>query len=142
MPRFVQVHPSDNVAIIVDPEGLPAGAVFPSGLALTVDYAVRRIKAELLPKFPNVDDAIAITHTYGCGVAIDAPGAAIPIRTLRHISSHANIGGVPLIVSLGCEKMQPSRLFPERLQLPVLENDPYLILLQDQHLRGFGAMVS
>ncbi len=31
-------------------------------VAPTVDYAVRRIKLELLPRFPNVDDVIAITH--------------------------------------------------------------------------------
>ena len=43
-------------------------------VAPTVDYAVRRIQAEILPRFPNVDDVVAITHTYGCGVAIDAPG--------------------------------------------------------------------
>ena len=59
-------------------------------VAPTVDYAVRRIKAELLPRFTNVDDVVSITHTYGCGVAIDAPGATIPIRTLGHISHHAN----------------------------------------------------
>jgi galactarate dehydratase len=34
---------------------------------------------------------VAITHAHGCGVAIDAPGAAIPIRTLRHIGQHANL---------------------------------------------------
>ena len=34
-------------------------------VAPTVDYAVRRIKAELLPRFPGVDDVVAITHTYG-----------------------------------------------------------------------------
>ena len=45
-------------------------------VAPTVDYAVQRIKAEMLPRYPNVDDVIAITHPYGCGVAIDAPGAA------------------------------------------------------------------
>ena len=72
--------------------------------APTVDYAVRRIREEILPRFPNVDGVIAINHTYGCGMAVDAPGAAIPIATLRHISQHANIGGSPLIVSLGCEK--------------------------------------
>src|SRR5207302_6448468 len=49
-------------------------------VAPTVDYAVRRLKAEVLPRFPNVDDIVAITHGYGCGIAIDAPGAAIPIR--------------------------------------------------------------
>jgi galactarate dehydratase len=219
-PLYIQVHARDNVAIIVNPEGLPAGTLFPSGLSLTeripqshkvalqeiaagepivrygqiiglaarviargswvreellhlpqapsldelplatatpaplppltghtfegfrnpdgsvgtknilgitttvqcvaptVDYAVRRIKAEILPRFPAVDDVVAITHTYGCGVAIDAPGAAIPIRTLRNIGLHANLGGAPLIVSLGCEKLQPARLFPEGFNGP------------------------
>lgn len=108
-------------------------------VAPTVDYAVRRIKAEILPHFAGVDDVVAITHTYGCGVAIDAPGAAVPIRTLRHIGMHANLGGAPLVVSLGCEKLQPARLFPS---LPILENDPYLIRLQDEDLRGFGDIVA
>ncbi len=115
-------------------------------VAPTVDYAVRRIKLELLPRFPNVDDVIAITHTYGCGVAIDAPGAAIPIQTLKHISLHPNLGGAPLVVSLGCEKLQPARMFPDRhLQrnlMPVLEDDPYVIRLQDEDLRGFGDMIA
>ena len=62
-------------------------------VAPTVDYAVRRIKSEVLPQYPNVDDVVAITHTYGCGVAIDAPGAAIPIRTIRNLTYHPNIGG-------------------------------------------------
>ena len=62
-------------------------------VAPTVEYAVRRIRTEMLPRFPNVDDVVPVTHTYGCGVAIDAPGAAVPIRTLRHIGLHANLGG-------------------------------------------------
>lgn len=103
-------------------------------VAPTVEYAIRRIKAELLPRFANVDDAVAITHSYGCGVAIDAPGAAIPIATLGHISRHANIAGAPLVVSLGCEKMQPIRL------LPSFDVQPNLIRLQDHN--GFGEMVS
>ena len=83
-------------------------------------------KPRLLPRFPNVDDVVAITHTYGCGVAIDAPGAAVPIRTLRHISLHPNFAGQPLVVSLGCEKLQPARLF-RATSLPVLgdrQRDP------------------
>jgi len=238
-PLYIQVDARDNVAIIVNPEGLPAGACFRSGLALTeripqshkvalrpiesgepivrygqiiglaaraigagawvreelvqlpkappldqlplatatpaalppltgytfegfrnsdgsvgtkkvlgitttvqcvaptVDYAVRRIKAEILPRFPAVDDVVAITHAYGCGVAIDAPGADIPIRTLRNIGLHANMGGTPLVVSLGCEKLQPARLFPE---LPILGSDPHVIRMQDE--RGFGETVS
>ena len=109
-------------------------------VAPTVDHAVRRIRSEILPRFPNVDDVVAITHTYGCGVAIDAPGAAVPIRTLRHISLHANIAGEPLVVSLGCEKMQPARLLPATL--PIVNTEPHVIRLQDQELHGFGDMIA
>jgi galactarate dehydratase len=81
-------------------------------VAGVTDFAVQRIKAELLPKFPNVDDVVALEHSYGCGVAIDAPGAEIPIRTLRNISMNPNFGGEVMVVSLGCEKLQPERLLP------------------------------
>lgn len=77
-----------------------------------VEFAVKRIKAELLPKYPNVDDVVGLEHTYGCGVAIDAPDAIIPIRTLRNISLNPNFGGEVMVVSLGCEKLQPERLLP------------------------------
>src|SRR5579884_335902 len=111
-------------------------------VAPTVDYAVRRIKSEILPRFPNVDDVVAITHTYGCGVALDAPGSEIPISTLRHIGTHANLGAAPMVVSLGCEKMQPSRLFPKHNKnaLRILESDPLVIRMQDE--RGFGEVVA
>lgn len=81
-------------------------------VAGVVDFAVRRIKSELLPRFPNVDDVVGLEHTYGCGVAIDAPDAIIPIRTLRNITLNPNFGGEVMVVSLGCEKLQPERLFP------------------------------
>ena len=42
--------------------------------------AADRIRTELLPLYPNVDGVVALEHTYGCGVAIDAPDAIIPIR--------------------------------------------------------------
>lgn len=106
-------------------------------VAPAVEYAARRIRQELLPRYVNVDDVVAVTHTYGCGVAIDAPGAAVPISTIRHISTHPNIGGQPLVVSLGCEKLQPARLFSS--DLPILE-DTNVIRLQD--LRGFGEIVN
>ena len=108
-------------------------------VAPTVEFAVRRIKSELLPRFPNVDDVVAITHSYGCGVAIDAPGAAIPIATLRHISLHPNLAAQPLVVSLGCEKLQPARLFASANSLPVLEA-PNVIRLQDHG--GFAEIVA
>ncbi|MDR6886354.1 MULTISPECIES: galactarate dehydratase [Variovorax] len=81
-------------------------------VAGVVDFAVQRIKAELLPKYPNVDDVVGLSHSYGCGVAIDAPDAVIPIRTLRNISLNPNFGGEVMVISLGCEKLQPERLLP------------------------------
>ena len=81
-------------------------------VAGVVDFAVQRIKSELLPRFPNVDDVVGLEHSYGCGVAIDAPDAIIPIRTLRNISLNPNFGCEVMVVSLGCEKLQPERLLP------------------------------
>jgi galactarate dehydratase len=108
-------------------------------VAPTVEHAVRRIKAEILPHFSHVDDVVAITHPYGCGVAIDAPGAAIPIRTLRNLALHPNFGGEVMVVSLGCEKLQPVRLMGAN-ELPVLEENSVAVL-QDA-TQGFGEMVA
>jgi galactarate dehydratase len=109
-------------------------------VAATVDFAVKRIKAELLPRYPNVDDVVAITHPYGCGVAIDAPGAAIPIRTLHNLAQHANFGGELMVVSLGCEKMQPVRLMHANA-LPVLEEEPSVAVMQEAR-EGFGEIIA
>jgi galactarate dehydratase len=109
-------------------------------VAATVDYAVKRIKAEILPRYPNVDDVVAITHPYGCGVAIDAPGAAVPIRTLRNLALHPNFGGELMVVSLGCEKLQPVRLMPANA-LSVLEEEPSVAVMQDVR-EGFGEIVA
>ncbi|MFZ6773523.1 galactarate dehydratase [Undibacterium sp. SXout7W] len=104
-----------------------------------VEHAVKRIKEELLAQFPNVDDVIGLEHTYGCGVAIDAPDAIIPIRTLRNISLNPNFGGQAMVVSLGCEKLQPSRLLPEGA-IPI-QNGPYIVTLQDDAHVGFDSMI-
>ena len=37
-----------------------------------------------------MDDVVGLTHAYGCGVAIDAPMATIPIRTLQNIARNPN----------------------------------------------------
>jgi galactarate dehydratase len=110
-------------------------------VAPTVDYAVKRIKAELLPLYPNVDDVIALTHNYGCGVAIDAPGSEIPIRTLHNLSLNPNLGGAPMVVSLGCEKLQPMQLMPSST-LPILTAAPYVVRLQDEQHMSFGDIVA
>ena len=110
-------------------------------VAGVVDVAVARIKAELLPLFPHVDDVVGLEHTYGCGVAIDAPGAEIPIRTLRHISLNPNFGGEVMVVSLGCEKLQPDRLLPPG-SFPIADERGLdtVCLQADAHV-GFMSMI-
>ena len=115
-------------------------------VAGVTDFAVQRIKAELLPRFPNVDDVVALEHGYGCGVAIDAPGAEIPIRTLRNISLNPNFGGEVMVVSLGCEKLQPERLMPPGSFAIVDVRQPEgapldVVCLQDDAHVGFMSMV-
>ena len=121
-------------------------------VAGVTEYAVQRIKQELLPQFPNVDDVVALEHTYGCGVAIDAPGASIPIRTLRNISLNPNFGGEVMVISLGCEKLQPARLLPvgtveihdeRRLNADGGDLRPVLdvVRLQDDRHVGFQSMI-
>ncbi|MBV2262291.1 MAG: galactarate dehydratase [Thauera sp.] len=115
-------------------------------VAGVLDFAVRRIKAELLPKYPNVDDVVGLEHTYGCGVAIDAPDAVVPIRTLRNISLNPNFGGEVMVVSLGCEKLQPERLLPAGSIAIVDRRDPAdatldVVCLQDEGHVGFMSMI-
>ncbi|MGB9988293.1 galactarate dehydratase [Pseudoduganella rhizocola] len=111
-----------------------------------VEFAVKRIKDELLPKYPNVDDVVGLEHTYGCGVAIDAPNAMVPIRTLHNISKNPNFGGQAMVVSLGCEKLQPTRLFPAN-SIPIRRHDgsmaaePPVVCLQDNGHVGFMSMI-
>ncbi|CAH2601353.1 galactarate dehydratase [Rhodovastum atsumiense] len=243
-PLTIQVHPDDNVAIVVNANGLPAGTEFPSGLTLrehvpqghkvnlvdlaegepirrygevighaqrpvprgswieeslvrlppaprldelplatavpppqpplegytfegyrnadgsvgtrnllgistsvqcvagVVEYAAQRIRTELLPRFPNVDDVVALTHTYGCGVAINAPGAAVPIRTVRNIARNPNFGGAPMVVGLGCEKMFPEWVLSDDRPAPGPGNTDSIVRLQDESHVGFGAMLA
>ena len=113
-------------------------------VAGVVEFAVERIRKELLPRYPNVDGVVALEHGYGCGVAIDAPDAVIPIRTLRHLSQNPNFGGEVMVVSLGCEKLQPERLLPPG-SIPVVdERDAEgldVVCLQDEAHVGFMDMV-
>lgn len=112
-------------------------------VAGVTDFALQRIKAELLPKYPNVDDVVALAHTYGCGVAIDAPDAVIPIRTVRNLSLNPNFGGEVMVVSLGCEKLQPDRLLPPGSFPIVDERESALdvVCLQDEAHVGFMSMI-
>ena len=97
----------------------PAGTRNLLGIVTTVQcaagvvkVAVERIKKELLPKYPNVDGVAAVTHPYGCGVAINAPLAHIPIRAITNVIRHPNFGGEIMVVGLGCEKLTYDRVLP------------------------------
>ncbi|PKU21720.1 galactarate dehydratase [Telmatospirillum siberiense] len=110
-------------------------------VAGVVDHAVKRIKDELLPRFPNVDDVVALNHAYGCGVAINAPDAVIPIRTLQNLVLNPNLGGAVMVVALGCEKLQPERLLPTTAITEAFD-DSSIVRLQDEAHQGFGDMVA
>jgi galactarate dehydratase len=103
-------------------------------IAPTVEHAAARIRAEILPRYPGVDGLVVLAHDWGCGIAIDAPGAALPTRTLANIARNPNLGGGPLLVCLGCEK-----LTPERLGLVSIDDT---ITMQDDHRRGFSGTVA
>jgi galactarate dehydratase len=100
-------------------------------VAGTMEYALKRIKAELLPKYPHVDDVVVLTHAYGCGVAINAPQAVVPIRTLQNLAHNPNFGGEVLVIGLGCEKLVPERL---------TERGGDTMRMQDNE--GFGANIA
>lgn len=124
-----------------NPNGGYAGTRNILGISTTVqcvtgvlNVAVKRIREELLPKYPNVDAVVPINHAYGCGVAINAPEAEIPIRALRNLVKHPNFGGQVMVVALGCEKLTVERLLDAEDISP--EN---VIILQEQ--KGFNAMI-
>jgi len=101
------------------------------------DHVVAKAKRELLPIYPNVDDIVAITHAFGCGVAIQAPDAAIPNRTLMNLAKNPNLGGEVLVLGLGCEKLQPAKLVPEGH-----DQKDDMVCLQEVQEEGFGGMVN
>jgi galactarate dehydratase len=102
----------------------------------TMEVAVRRIREELLPRYPNVDGVEVLTHAYGCGVAINAPLAVVPIRTLQSLAQNPNFGGEVMVVGLGCEKLAPERLVPGGVSSPGA-----VLRLQEDRFVGFGAMI-
>lgn len=125
-----------------NPEGGYGGTRNILGIQTTVqcvqgvlDVAVERIRKEILPKYPNVDDVVAVNHAYGCGVAINAPEAKVPIRALRNLCHHPNFGGQLMVVALGCEKLTVDMLVDPENNTP--EN---VIVLQDN--KGFEANIS
>lgn len=105
-------------------------------------FIEQKIRRELLPKYPNVDEVVALNHSYGCGVAIDAPAAIIPIRTIQNLGQHPNFGGELMLIGLGCEKLRPERLLREPSGPQQEVNKERILYLQDEQFRGFSEMVN
>jgi len=125
-----------------NPDGGFAGTRNILGISTTVQcvsgvlkVAVEKMKKELLVKYPNVDDIVAIHHAYGCGVAINAPNAVIPIRILRNLAKHPNFGGQLMVVALGCEKLTVEQLIDKK---DIISEN--VIVLQEE--KGFEAMIN
>ncbi len=125
-----------------NPNGGYAGTRNILGISTTVqcvtgvlNVAVKKMKEELLPKYPNVDDIVPINHAYGCGVAINAPEAKVPIRSLKNLVKNPNFGGEVMVVALGCEKLTVEMLLDEADISP--EN---VIVLQEQ--KGMDAIIN
>ncbi len=126
----------------VNPRGGYAGTRNLLGISTTVqcvtgvlNVAVDKIKSEILPKYPNVDDVVALNHAYGCGVAINAKEAIVPIRSLRNLSTHPNFGGEMMCVALGCEKLTVEMLLEEK----DINNENVIVL---QEKAGFDEMLN
>ena len=101
------------------------------------NFVTNKIKKELLPLYPNVDDVVAFSHSYGCGIAIDAPAAMIPIRTIKHIAQNPNFGDETMIIGLGCEKLRPERLMRDGDK----NVQDSILYLQDEAFSGFEEIV-
>ncbi|VEB53786.1 D-galactarate dehydratase [Salmonella enterica subsp. enterica] len=86
------------------------------------------LRRDLLPKYPNVDGVVGLNHLYGCGVAINAPAAVVPIRTIHNIALNPNFGGEVMVnwprlrkTAAGTTAGKAPRMFPPSpLKAPVL----------------------
>ena len=73
--------------------------------AHTARLIAQRARAELLPRFPNVDDIVALVHKHGCATKHGSPELDQLQRTLAGHADHPNVGAY-IFVGLGCETNQ------------------------------------
>ncbi len=100
------------------------------------EHLAHLIKRDLLQFYPNVDDVVAINHSYGCGIAMDSALSAIPVRTLQNLLRNPNFGNEVMVLGLGCEKLRPEQLVSE-----LRSEKRTFMYLQDPEFNGFGEMV-
>jgi altronate hydrolase len=73
--------------------------------AHTARRIAARARAELLPRFPHVDNVVALTHGAGCGTRVASPELDLLQQTIAGHVRHPNVAGA-IVVGLGCETNQ------------------------------------
>lgn len=66
-------------------------------------------KSGIIDRYDNVDGVVALTHSSGCGMQSKGDGFAQLQRVINGYIAQPNFGGL-LVVGLGCEVMQLSRI--------------------------------
>ncbi|MBA4095851.1 MAG: galactonate dehydratase [Rhodospirillum sp.] len=84
-----------------------------------------RLSGEL-KNYPNVDGVVALTHKSGCAGGDETDGTQVLRRTIGGYARHSNFAAV-LIVGLGCESNQMSRLMEDQA-LPTGERIHTLVI--------------
>jgi len=81
--------------------------------ATVVHKVAEYFTPERLAEYPNVDGVVAFAHGTGCGMEMTGEPMDLLRRTMAGYALHANLAGA-LIVGLGCERNQVSKLFKEQ----------------------------
>ena len=106
-------------------------------LATAVQHIARGLDARVSAEFPNIDGVVPITHSQGCGSAIDGDGDKNLQRVLGGFCRHPNFCFV-IVVGLGCEAMQVARL----VSAEGLEPGAYLRTLTIQGSGGLRSTIA
>jgi altronate hydrolase len=94
--------------------------------AHTVRQIAARARAELLPRFPNVTDVIAVAHRSGCATKTSGYEIEMLRRTLAGFARNPNVATY-LFVGLGCETNQfEDLLHSQRERLGEIGLPPYI----------------
>lgn len=84
---------------------------------------------------------VGLNHLYGCGVAINAPAAVVPIRTIHNISLNPNFGGEVMVIGPVVKSCSPSARWLERMMQAIPVESASIVSLQDEKHVGFQSMV-
>lgn len=98
--------------------------------AHTVRQIAARARAELLPRYPNVSDVVALTHRSGCGTKTVGYEIEMLRRTLAGFARNPNSAAY-LFVGLGCETNQFEDLWASQRERLGGNGLPPYVAIQD-----------